>query len=352
MLQIETSGTPIERGHQQGRQCRELAVPWIERVLALLATRVGASSSADVVHRMRDRVARCRRWTEAVYPEAVGELRGIACGLGLDEDTYFTAIDGRRALDFPAQCTTLGFRDAHGAPLVGKTDDIYQHELGMNVLEITRPHEGHAHVQFHFAGTIWTAAGMNARGLAIAMTGIPGPSLAQDGMSDMVAIHAILPVCAMVAEAVDHIRAQRVNHYGFSLLVGDADGGLTLVEKTGAGTVVLDEQSGGFLVHTNHILDPAFATRNPAQREPFLTNGRRRYENALTQVGTLPRTKAGMRRFLAVRSPSGPICQQGEDGVHTDFAVMFLPTERRMVFWPGYPVGVSARTMDVGAVLG
>ena len=52
-----------------------------------------------------------------------------------------------------------------------------------------------------------------------------------------------------------------------------------------------------------------------------------------------------MATFLSDRAPCGAICQQGEDGLHTDFGVMFLPTEKQIVFWPGYPGEAEARTV-------
>src|SRR5439155_22562751 len=139
---------------------------------------------------------------------------------------------------------------------------------GMNVLETTRPERGYRHLHFHFAGTIWTVAGMNERGLAMGMNGIPAPALDKPGMSSLAALHTILPSCATVAEAIEHIRGLPVNAGGFSLLLGDATGALALVEKTALGTVVLPEQRSGALVHTNGILDAAFAKRNPPQGEP------------------------------------------------------------------------------------
>lgn len=345
MLEFETRGTPFERGRQQGEICRELAGPWMKHVMQEMIDRLGETSSLEVVRRVQDDVDRWLRQMDAVYPEGNQECRGIASGLGMDERTYFTVAFSSRLLGKLCQCTTLGFRDSRGRLIMGKTDDILQHELGMNVLETTRPDTGYRHVHFHFAGSIWTVAGMNERGLAIAMNGIPGPALDEEGLFSLVALHTILPACATVPEAVEHLRDLRVNFYGFSLLIGDADGGLSIAEKTGAGTVVLPEQPGGFLLHTNHILDPEFAEENPPQSEPVLTNGQRRYENGLRLLRSLPRSEEGMEMFLSDRAPNGAICQQGEDGLHTDFGVIFVPTEKRVVFWPGYPGTVEARSL-------
>ena len=110
------------------------------------------------------------------------------------------------------------------------------------------------------------------------MTGIPGP-LRDDGLFSLTALHSILPACADIEQAIAHIRALPLNAYGFSLIMGDADGGLALIEKTSAGLVVLDPEQYA-IAHTNHILDEDFAAQNPTQSEPTDSNGRRRLENA------------------------------------------------------------------------
>lgn len=332
MLRFITQGKPFARGEQQGRVCRDLALPWLEE-----QRRKPAPPEREV-----------RLWVERierVHPEGVEECRGIAAGLGLDQGAYF-AVHQRFFGSFAA-CTSCAVRDEVGRPLIAKTDDLFAPEVGCNVLETTLPDHGYRHVHFHFAASIWTVAGMNERGLCIAMTGIPGPSLPIDGLPELVALHTILPVCATVAETVEHLRALPVNQYGFSLQIGDAAGALAMVEKTGAGIVVFEEKPGEPLVHTNHILDAEFAKRNPAQADPILGNGKRRYENARSLAKALPHTEAGLAALVADRSPRGAICQQGEEGMFTDFAVVFIPTEKRFTFWAGPPAVTQSETIRV-----
>lgn len=350
MLTYETSGSPFERGRQQGIACAELARAWIEPTLERLAEDLRVSSPAEAIRAVHNDVARWRGQMIAVYPEGDEECRGIAAGLGMDEATYFTAQFGIRLLRTFGQCTTVGIRDGQGRPLFSKTDDLFLPELGKNVLETARPDSGYRHVHFHFAGTIWTVAGMNERGLAMGMTGIPGPTREENGLLSLCALHTILPACASVPEAIAHICDLRLNFYGFSLMLGDAEGNLALVEKTGAGMVVLPEQPGGFLAHTNHILDAAFAAANPPQKEPVHTNGVRRYQTVLRRLPALPRSEEGLSTLLRDRSPEGALCQQGEAGLHTDFGIVCVPTEKRFVYWPGYPVSATPQTVELTAI--
>lgn len=333
MLRFTTTGTPFERGVQQGQACRDLILPWFRQQLAQLA-----NYPYEAVRCWQGRMQR-------VYPVGFEECCGIAQGLGLPEQDYFRVTFGFLK-DLP-QCTTCGVRTEDGEPLIAKTDDLFASEVGKNVFELTSPDSGYRHVHFHFAGTIWTIAGMNEAGLAIAMTGIPGPVLQQDGLPSLAALHTILPACATVTEAVQHIRNLPVNSYGFSLQIGDVKGDLLLIEKTGVGTVVLPGQDGAPLLHTNHILDKTFAQKNPQQKETIRVNGCRRLETATARIQSLPRTEKGLHRLLLDRTASGPICQQGEDGMYTDFAVMFAPTRKRLTFWPGPPASTKPEVIDM-----
>jgi len=336
MLRFTTTGAAFERGDQQGKACRDLILPWFRHQL----TRSAHGSDEALMARL----ARLKR----VYPEGYEESRGIAQGLGLTEEDYFLVTFG--FLKELPQCTTCGIRTDQGEPLIAKTDDLFASEIGKNVMETTLPESGYHHVHFHFAGTIWTIAGINETGLAIAMTGIPGPISEQDGLPSLVALHTILPSCATVSEAVRHIQNLPIISYGFSLQIGDADGGLVLIEKTGAGTVVLQGQNGAPLLHTNHILDESFARKNPQQREPILENGCRRLDTATTRMQSLPRTVEGLRQLLLDRSASGSICQQGEDGMHTDFAVIFAPTRKQFTLWPGPPAETELEVVDLKSI--
>lgn len=339
MLRIETHGTPRQRGQQQGEATRDLALSWIDRRLDELQQLYKTASRPALLDHIRPQLGRWLQQEQQLYPQGIEECSGLAAGLGLDEETYFALTFYHRLGSHLPQCTVVASRDAQGRPLLGKTDDIGREELGMNILETTRPDSGYPHRHFHFAGTIWTIAGINECGLCIGMTGIPGP-LRDRGLFSLTALHTILPASADVAEAIAHIRALVLNAYGFSLVLGDAQGELALIEKTSAGMVVLDPDRIP-LAHTNHILDADFAQQNPAQHPSIHQNGQRRLDtaHALLAASTQPQD------IIANRDATGPICQRGEDDLHTDFAVVFSPQEKILHLWPGYPDEVAMETL-------
>jgi predicted choloylglycine hydrolase len=348
MLAFETHGTAYERGIEQGKRCRELAPRWIERYFRDFSQRFNAASPDEVIPRFENEIVNLRNSLAKLFPDGYEECRGIAAGLGMDEDKYFAAVFSIELRDW-IQCTTVGFR-GDGKPIIGKTDDIMEHEVGLNVLETTYPDKGLRHIHFHFAGTIWTVAGMNESGFAMGMNGIPGPTLNQEGLASLTALHTILPVCRNVPDAIEHIHALKLNWFGFSLILADAGGGLALVEKTGLGTVVLAEEAGGFYAHTNHILDADFAAKNPRINRPMRENGMRRLERLRNLMPEAARTENGMKGLLCDRGKSGALCQQGEDGFYTDFAVMFLPAEKRIVYWQPNAKDTDEREIAVSEV--
>ncbi|NSW89109.1 MAG: hypothetical protein HPY74_00250 [Firmicutes bacterium] len=330
MLQIKTKGSPFERGRQQGESCKAIAMKWI-------SPKIQELEEAYEVKRLEDILNSCKNAFQRVYPEGYEECCGIASGLNIPENDYFKAILSWRLLSKFQNCTSIGFYTRENRPVLGKTDDIHKEELGVNILEITHPDRGYKHIHFHFAGSIWTTAGMNECGLAMGMTGIPGVETGEDGFMSLDALHTILPRCKTVKEAVSYLKSINLSYYGFSLILGDAKGEMALIEKTGNGMAEIMPIDRGFLIHTNHILDSELAAKNPAQKEPILSNGIKRYKNALSLISSIPKTEEGMMMFLNDRSSKGAIRQQGEDGLYTDYGVMFLPVEKRFIYFSGYP---------------
>ncbi len=331
MITIKTKGTPFQRGKMQGEVMKQHVRPWIERILS------NGKDSLDN-GRITYEADLIRHQLEKNYVSGYEECCGIASGIGIDEISYFSGLYCNFMLPADKKCTTMGFKTVNDEPIIGKTDDIYINELGNNIMEITLPSEGFRHIHFHFAGTIWTVAGMNECGLAMAMTGIAGPSESNlQGIFSLDALHSLLPACKTVVEAVEHVNNMRLNSGGFSLLLGDSTGRMKLLEKTSAGTTEISTNKQGLYLHTNHILDYTFASVNPPQAEPLLTNGTKRYENALKIMQDIPYTEQGMVRFLSDRNKSGAIMQQGEDGLFMDFSVIFLPAQKKITVTAGYP---------------
>lgn len=330
MLKITTQGSFYERGKQQGKLAKDAALKW-------MLPKINHLNQSRKDEEVKRQVIDLKNTLNMTYPEGYEECCGIASGLGIPEDEYFKAVFAWRLLSAFENCTTISFIMDDNKPVIGKTDDIFEVELGANILEFTYPGKGYRHAHFHFAGTIWSTAGMNECGLCMGMTGIPGVEKSEDGFMALDALHTILPSCKTVNEAIAHLEKINLIYYGFSLMLGDTNGDIALVEKTGNGMSIINPSDDGFLIHTNHILDSNLAERNPKQNELILINGINRYNNAKALTNTIPKTKAGMEEFLNNRNSNGAIRQQGEDGLFTDYGVLFLPAEKKFSYYSGYP---------------
>ncbi|MFH1616665.1 MAG: C45 family peptidase [Planctomycetota bacterium] len=335
MLKFETRGDPFERGLQHGKCCKQIALRWMGHSLTELTKQFKVSMASDIVRMFCSKLDCWRNQWESTDSSGIAECCGIAKGLGMDEEIYFLVQFKARLLKSFNGCTIAGFSNNRGQVIIGKTDDLKDFEVGCNVLQNAQPDAGHNYTGFGFAGFIGIFSGMNECGLAAAFTGIPGPCLDREGMPAYHSSHAVLSQCATVEEAVKFVESLKINYYGFSVLLGDADGNLTLMEKTGSGSVILPLQEGGFFLHTNHILDAEFAMRNPRQEETVDVNGRRRYENGLKLLSILPHSEGDMKEFLNDRSDFGAICQEGVDGLYSDYRAVFIPAQKKIIYWPG-----------------
>ena len=258
-----------------------------------------------------------RRWIDqwaAVYPGGVEECRGIAAGAGLGRGplpgppSATTRLSG----ELP-QCTLIG-RRGNGSARFGKTDDIERRQLGLNLLEISRPADGHDHLHFHFAATALDRGRREPAGAGHGHDRHPG---ADEGGGGPVLAHGpCTPCCPPAptwARPSSTCGTLPVNAYGFSLMLGDAGGRLALVEKTGRrGWTVVEAEAGrpprGIRTTSSTPISPA-GTRPRAP--PIDANGRRRLDNALRLAEGRYRHWSGSWPTVP---PPGPSVSRGRTG--------------------------------------
>jgi len=325
MIELQTCGTPYERGLAQGTFAKYLAMPYLEDLIS----RFDRLYSPDEQKKL---ILPEIEVFKKLHPRGYEEIQGLCKGLGMDEETYFRASLSSRFISKPKKCTTFGFLSQKGMPLIGKTDDIYFDELGMNILERVIPEKGLKYTHLHFAGTIWTTSGMNESGLAIAMTGIPGGLHDTEGLSSLDALSTILPVCTDVKEAVEHIKRLKVGFYGFSLMLGDPSGEIRLIEKNSNGTFEIGSTEYGFLLHTNTIISPELSEKSFKTSASIAGNSEKRYISGMELGRKVSKDHAGVVSFITEKEKYN-IFQQGDHGLYTDYAVVLDPSCKGMTIF-------------------
>lgn len=198
-----------------------------------------------------------RLWAPALHTELVAlareaELETWELGL-LNARTEVLATVGATA-----ECSTAVYIGGPGAPHTLQTWDWHE-EFGPTKVLVERPG-----VRLFTEAGILGKIGVNSAGLGLHFN-ILGH--AADGAEIGVPVHVVarrvLDEARTVAEAVDVARSARVSAstvltvVTYAGRVADADA--VGIELSAGGTAVLRPDADGFLLHTNHFLDPVLA---------------------------------------------------------------------------------------------
>ncbi|KPI11566.1 peptidase C45 acyl-coenzyme A:6-aminopenicillanic acid acyl-transferase [Actinobacteria bacterium OK074] len=200
-----------------------------------------------------------RRWAPALHRELVAMAAGAQLEvwrLGLvNARTEVLATVGATA---EGECSTAVYVGGPGAPHAIQTWDWHQEFSGTKAL-IRHPSERTGEVRLFTEAGILGKIGLNSAGLGVHFN-ILGH--AADGERIGVPVHAvarrILDEAATVAEAVDLARSAEVSASTVLTVVAfdGRHGDAACVELSPAGTAVLPPDADGYLLHTNHFLDP------------------------------------------------------------------------------------------------
>ncbi|CAN5489852.1 hypothetical protein BH09VER1_BH09VER1_51700 [soil metagenome] len=334
MQAFHTQGSARTRGRQQAEACGEKALGIYENALRVLSGGPAAQQRESAL-----------RWLEQaarVLPDCVKEASGVAEGLGIPLADYARAIFSWRYSNFMPACSTFGLRDQEGRIWIGKTDDVLESEIGMNVMQKASPAEGYDHIKFHPAGTTFVSSGMNCEGLIVALTGVPGPAAEVGGVPALWLVDDLLCHCATVEEGLDRARSVPINVYGASLLLADKQGNWTLIEKNFFGTVELPPHDGSWHAHTNHLLDPGLRGQSPQPSEDLAKNSHTRYLTLLALLSQADGPPEYGEKILQYEGELGTIAQGPGAHLQTDYAILAEPSQGLLRLWPGCPRQVDS----------
>ncbi len=249
---IEVTGSPRERGRQQGEGAREQILSAVARYRDILPHAIQTTWEKGL------REARkFLPYGEAAFPDFVEELRGIAEGSSVPFEQvwmlncYEGLAESRHQL---WGCTCIAVRDdqtADGNVLLAHNEDWISVDRDNVYLIRTKPDDGPAFLGITY-GPLLVNIGLNAEGIGVAINSV----YPTDGGVDVPRIlcsRAVLnarTIGEAISACVPKLRAG-----GYSYLLADSNGELYNVE-TSATTHNIQYGEKGWLAHTNHYLSP------------------------------------------------------------------------------------------------
>ncbi len=249
---IEVTGSPYERGKQQGEQAR----PQILR--ALTGYRETISQALRMTWEEAVREARkFLPYGEEAFPDFVLELEGIAEGGKVPfEDVW--SLNCYEGLGDTRQqvwgCTSLAVRDdqtADGHVLLAHNEDWSSVDRDNVYLLRAKPDEGPPFIGMTY-GPLLVNIGFNAEGIGVTIDSAHSID-GRVGVPRILYSRAILQARTIgeaIAACLPKLRAG-----GYSYLVADSHGEMYSIETSATVHDVMYGQEG-WLIHTNHYLSP------------------------------------------------------------------------------------------------
>ena len=340
MYEITLSGTPYERGLQQGRAYASLLRELYEKC----PTWLGNLKPAQV-NLIRETMVRALK---TIFPEMVDELQGISDGSGISFSDV-CLVNFVSAIGSFGGCTNLVSLNSEVGPVLAKTSDIGDDYIYYCVHRV-EPKQGFGYFSVSWVGCLWAELGMNTAGLAVGQSSGP-TQLGQigEGVPTLEYPRLILERCQNVTEAITWCKQTPMAGKGLNIALVDASGIGAIIEKSGTATAIRFPLASGQEMRlgiapnsvycTNIFLEedmrdcqelavPGFPglTDNSAQRLKVVDHFLRQNPKPSFQA---------IENLLKTPLSSQGLCQQSFKPSITHFAYILLPREQKMVIYEG-----------------
>ena len=247
---LEITGTPHERGRQQGEGARTQIFSTLDRYRDLLPRVINIDWEAGI------REARkFLPYAEEAFPEFIEEIRGIAEGANVSFDEVWTLNCYEGLPDSRQQiwgCTSMAVRGdqtAEGHVFIAHNEDWSTVDKDNVYLIRARPDNGLPFIGMTY-GPLLVNIGLNAEGIGVAIDSVY-PTDSGVGVPRILCSRAVLnahTIGEAIRECVPKLRAG-----GYSYLLADPNGELYCVETSATTHDILYGEEG-WLVHTNHYV--------------------------------------------------------------------------------------------------
>ncbi len=327
MRKVALSGTPYAMGRQQGEAFADLVAAAVQMVVP--------TERYPEPHRTRV-LTQVERNLDAVFPEALAELHGIADGAGVPFADVLAYNSCQELGRTPPNCTNFVLVTPDHGVVHYKSNDVNPDALRFHVYLEGRPDSGHDFIGVTWAGTVWMNAGVNAAGLTYGGGSLPNSDDDWErGIPANIALRYFLQYPDDVAGALALAERTPIMCHGHNLVFTDAAGNAAVMERTAtvAGVRSLDDHA---LWASNHCLVDRVRPYLRTDNEAFMANSRGRYD--LLQELTAVRPHSLEQAMAIARAHADPIsiCQHGPT-MHSVIGYIMIPAERRMLIAYGQP---------------
>ncbi len=333
---LRCSGTPSERGRQQGEGLRGLIDDGVGRWLDALGTTHGLDPDVYIAEFLQKTSYRAsiERWA----PELLLEVHGIAAGSGqhFDRLLVYSMVDeewrfsqSRRKGEAPG-CTAVGVRaDGDRPTLIGQTMDLPSVHDGTQVVVIHEEQGAPTQAVFTAAGMIGLM-GVNSAGVGVCVNNLDVLPASRSGIPVTFIERKILDTFS-VEEASYALHAMQ-HTIGQHYLIGDPHELLSF--EADAARVIGGSEELRVVAHTNHpIYDPP---ANPEHERVYAASNTR---NRMSCMVSLTEDASSLDDISnALADTTAPISREPVRGFMTIGAMAAeLSVPPRVAFAPGPP---------------
>jgi hypothetical protein len=336
MKVLQCTGSPAERGRQQGEELRSLIELGVGNWLDAIGARHGIDPDVYIAEFLSKTAYRTsiERWA----PELLFEVHGIADGSGqsLDRMLAYSMLDEEwrysktRAVAEAPGCTAVGVRAEDGRPtLIGQTMDIPSLHDGTQVVVIHEEQGAPTQAVFTAAGMI-CLMGVNSAGVGVVVNNLGMLPSARTGMPVTFIERKLLDTFS-VEEAAYGLQAMQ-HAIGQHYLIGDPANLVSF--EADAARVIGGAEDQRVISHANHPLyDPPV---NPEFEATYAASNTRARFACMTTLAEAATTLDDIE--TALTDTSAPISRSVSRG-HMTFGAMAaeLTSPPTVRFAPGPP---------------
>ncbi len=326
-------------GVQHGEQARELIAH--NRPVFVKQT----------LEELRPYAAACEKWLAQMAPDELEEMRGIAEGSGQDL-AVILAMNQVNTFgpEWLGQCTSMAISGGPDGPVLGKNNDGGDNPAVETkyIVRRSRPATGLPMVQVTYAGWLSGLDAMNAEGLANAHDSV-GSVFDKSGprLDVRLRVYQLMRRCRATTEMLEGLcQGPSLTGKGFAVIVVDKSGDTVAVEAA-VPVIAWRNRRDPYVFATNHFITPAL--QNADMRTPEgkrVSSCRLGYLEWVARTRP-PRSAEDIRAILRCHEPWAPCRHAGPHLSQTEWSIVGLPTQGKLLLAPGHPCENAYKAFDV-----